>query len=280
MTNPSSPSNQPLSASALARSIERLHAGVGGSERRRARIEAEARKSAAESSAVRMSATSRRLAERRRAKIASEKDSLAPPPDSLAPPPDSDSSHTFMPDISHRSRVIASKILGNSSASFVERASSWAETRARALEAEREARIEGSLRECTFRPQITTTSRSSGGASTTSRSTTTLTTRSSDDAVAADSALSPPGLDSHLARQEAARRMREKKNAVLNGFTGSTWTGARTTPAEFSFATASRRRTAAKELQEEPSSTLPKQSPPPYTEARAKLYLRRTSPTV
>ena len=173
-------------------------------------------------------------------------------------------------------------MLGNSSASFVERCKSWAETRERVLEAEREARIEGSLKECTFTPQISakTSEAASGGAST-SRTTTTLTTSdASASAGESDSvvARAPPGLDSYLARQEAARRMREAKNAALNRFTGSTWTGARTTPAEFSFATDERlERRAAANVHDAQESTAPKS--PAYVEARAKLYRRRTAET-
>lgn len=272
-----------LSARALARSIERLHAGGGGSEGRRARVAAVAAAAARESSAVKMSATSRRLAARRRAKTAREDE---PAPAAPTPTPDADDvlspDCTFAPTISRRSREISSKMLGNSSASFVERSKSWAETKERVLEAEREARIEGSLRECTFRPQITakTSEAASGGAST-SRSTTTLTTSdASASAGETDSvvARAPPGLDSYLARQEAARRMREAKNAALNRFTGSTWTGARTTPKEFSFATDARlERRAAANVHDAQESTTPKS--PAYVQARAKLYRRRTAET-
>jgi hypothetical protein len=48
-----------------------------------------------------------------------------------------------------------------------------------------------------------------------------------------------PGLESYLARQERARKMREERDAKLNRPDGSSWRHETTVPQEFSFQTTS-----------------------------------------
>ena len=102
--------------------------------------------------------------------------------------------------------------------SFVERSKVWARRKEEILEAEREAKREGDLRDCTFQP-VTCDA-----------------TSSSPMAVAKTPT---PGLESYLARQERARKMREERDAKLNRPDGSSWRHETTVPQEFSFQTAS-----------------------------------------
>ena len=131
---------------------------------------------------------------------------------------------TFTPTISRKSREIHASLVRRASSatktpsSFVERSKVWARRKEEILEAEREAKREGDLRDCTFQPV------------------TCAATSSSPMAVAKTPT---PGLESYLARQERARKMREERDAKLNRPDGSSWRHETTVPQEFSFQTAS-----------------------------------------
>ena len=108
---------------------------------------------------------------------------------------------TFTPTISRKSREIHASLVRRASSatktpsSFVERSKVWARRKEEILEAEREAKREGDLRDCTLQPV------------------TCAATSSSPMAVAKTPT---PGLESYLARQERARKMREERDAKLN----------------------------------------------------------------
>ena len=131
---------------------------------------------------------------------------------------------TFTPTISRKSREIHASLVRRASSatktpsSFVERSKVWARRKEEILEAEREAKREGDLRDCTFQPV------------------TCAATSSSPMAVAKTPT---PGLESYLARQERARKMREERDAKLNRLDGSSWRNETTVPQEFSFHTTS-----------------------------------------
>ena len=137
---------------------------------------------------------------------------------------------TFTPTISRKSREIHASLVRRASSatktpsSFVERSKVWARRKEEILEAEREAKREGDLRDCTFQP-VTCDA-----------------TSSSPMAVAKTPT---PGLESYLARQERARKMREERDAKLNRPDGSSWRHETTVPQEFSFQTASTARARA-----------------------------------
>jgi len=131
---------------------------------------------------------------------------------------------TFTPTISRKSREIHASLVRRASSatktpsSFVERSKVWARRKEEILEAEREAKREGDLRDCTFQPV------------------TCAATSSSPMAVAKTPT---PGLESYLARQERARKLREERDAKLNRRDGSSWRNETTVPKEFSFHTTS-----------------------------------------
>lgn len=176
---------------------------------------------------------------------------------------------TFTPRIGRRSRALSEALLKKASmpSSFVERSKIWADRKEHILEAEREAKLEDEVRDCTFHPQQ-------------------VTAAAATQIVAQDEPNSPPtnpveisGLDAYLARQERARRLREEKNAILNRFDGASWTLEPTVPKEFEFHSVKTR--ASSESTPSPSeSSSPARErqggvsawrSPAYVEARAKL---------
>ena len=158
-------------------------------------------------------------------------------------------------------------------ASFVERSKVWAERKEHILEAEREAKREDEIRDCTFQPQQVT---------------------AAAQRVAEDEPNSPAnpvveisGLDAYLARQERARRLREEKNAILNRFDGGSWTPELTVPKEFEFHSV-KTRASSESTTSPPESSSPARErqggvsarrSPAYVEARAKLRLLHGSTT-
>lgn len=175
---------------------------------------------------------------------------------------------TFTPRIGRRSRALSEALLKKASmpASFVERSKVWADRKEHILEAEREAKREDEIRDCTFQPQQVT---------------------AAAQRVAEDEPNSPAnpvveisGLDAYLARQERARRLRDEKNAILNRFDGASWTPELTVPKEFEFHSV-KTRASSESTTSPPESSSPAHErqgggvsawrSPAYVEARAKL---------
>jgi hypothetical protein len=186
---------------------------------------------------------------------------------------------TFTPRIGRRSRALSEALLKKASmpSSFVERSKIWADRKEHILEAEREAKLEDEVRDCTFQPQVQVTAAAA-------------------QRVAEDEPNSPAnpvveisGLDAYLARQERARRLREEKNAILNRFDGASWTPELTVPKEFEFHTVPKTRASSKSTTTSPpESSSPARErqggvsawrSPAYVEARAKLRLLHGSTT-
>jgi len=185
---------------------------------------------------------------------------------------------TFTPRIGRRSRALSEALLKKASmpSSFVERSKIWADRKEHILEAEREAKLEDEVRDCTFHPRQVT-----AAAAATQR-------------VAEDEPNSLPtnpveisGLDAYLARQERARRLREEKNAILNRFDGASWTPELTVPKEFEFHSV-KTRASSESTTSPPESSSPARErqggvsawrSPAYVEARAKLRLLHGSTT-
>ena len=186
---------------------------------------------------------------------------------------------TFTPRIGRRSRALSEALLKKASmpASFVERSKVWADRKEHILEAEREAKREDEIRDCTFQPQVQVTAAAA-------------------QRVAEDEPNSPAnpvveisGLDAYLARQERARRLREEKNAILNRFDGASWTPELTVPKEFEFHTVPKTCASSKSTTTSPpESSSPAHErqggvsvwrSPAYVEARAKLRLLHGSTT-
>ena len=178
---------------------------------------------------------------------------------------------TFTPRIGRRSRALSEALLKKASmpSSFVERSKIWADRKEHILEAEREAKLEDEVRDCTFHPQQ-------------------VTAAAATQIVAQDEPNSPPtnpveisGLDAYLARQERARRLREEKNAILNRFDGASWTPEPTVPKEFEFHSVKTRASSESTTSPSESSSPARERQggvsawrsPAYVEARAKLRL-------
>ena len=181
---------------------------------------------------------------------------------------------TFTPRIGRRSRALSEALLKKASmpTSFVERSKIWADRKEHILEAEREAKLEDEVRDCTFHPQQVTAAA----------------TRVAEDepnSVATPPSVEISGLDAYLARQERARRLREEKNAILNRFDGASWTPEPTVPKEFEFhSVGASKKTCSSSKSPESLSPAPGQGvsawrSPAYVEARAKLRLLHGSTT-
>jgi len=140
---------------------------------------------------------------------------------------------TFAPEINAKSKKIGAHVMPN--IGFLERSKVWAMRKDNVLEAEREARRDEEIAECTFGPKATLTSTATVSAT---MSVIDATKASDEPPTLTPSSLE--GMKAYVARQESARKMREEKNAVLAGFTGATWRNEKTVPVEFTFATASR----------------------------------------
>lgn len=246
-----------MTATEIAASIARLHAGASMIAHASGRV----KERETPTFAPRLNAKSRALAERRREKVKGTENEHGGGKPKVETPPTSVELElraeleqcTFQPSISRKSRELAARA---ESGGFFERSRTWSMRKERVLEAERELKMEESLRDCTFQPHVvvpssappTTTKSASTTSGTPSRApATTLATpaRASRPPTTPASATSKtPGLDTHVARQAAARRMREEKNAAFDRFSnGDAWRS-RTVPEAFTFATDARARRA------------------------------------
>lgn len=301
-----------LSGEALRRATERLHAGAGSVSLRRSaayadeectftpKIGALSRRMAAEQRRRRMGETTNGGNKKKNTKTPKEPVGLAGADEAKTPTnvaetvpkkpvvaekkkTDEDEEDakecTFTPRIGRRSRALSEALLKKASmpSSFVERSKIWADRKEHILEAEREAKLEDEVRDCTFQPQVQVTAAAA-------------------QRVAEDEPNSPAnpvveisGLDAYLARQERARRLREEKNAILNRFDGASWTPELTVPKEFEFHTVPKTRASSKSTTTSPpESSSPARErqggvsawrSPAYVEARAKLRLLHGSTT-
>lgn len=254
-----------MTATEIAASIARLHAGGSTIAHASGRV----KERETPTFAPRLNAKSRALAERRREKVEGTENEHGGGKPKVGTPPTSVELElraeleqcTFQPSISRKSRELAARA---ESGGFFERSRTWSMRKERVLEAERELKMEESLRDCTFQPHVVVassapppTTKSAPPPTTKSASTTsgtpsrapatTLATpaRASRPPTTPASATSKtPGLDTHVARQAAARRMREEKNAAFDRFSnGDAWRS-RTVPEAFTFATDARARRA------------------------------------
>lgn len=273
-----------MSADAIAKASDRLYRGESGVAKSVKTTTAEAETSFA----PKISEASRRLAKKYREKQRTN-DAKPAASDRASTLPTREreelkelESCTFAPNISRRSREISASLYKKKSGSFVERSRVWAQRKEAILEAEREAKVEDDLRDCTFAPKIS----APGQTSRERRSTTILvddpesSSASPAPATPSSSGVMPKGLESFLARQQSARKQREEKNALANRLDGSTWKHETTTSEPFTFATASkarhqRPRDVKEDVKVEANAATPTQRRPPkspaYVAARERL---------